>query len=82
MPNSTKIPSTVDKAWCDANVDYTQVPQFRKTSLTKAIRMDGPFTVVTSEGPLTCADGWLCFDARGYPYPVALDEFDLIYEPA
>lgn len=26
-------------------------------------------------------DGYLCFDARGYPYPVAADEFALIYEP-
>jgi hypothetical protein len=44
-----------------------------------AHRMDGPFQVLTSEGPLTCQDGWLCMDARGYPYPVAADEFTLIY---
>jgi len=34
------------------------------------------------EGPLRCADGYLCTDARGYPYPVAADEFALIYKEA
>lgn len=77
-----RIPDHVTKEWCDQSLNYERISQFRKTSLTKAIRMSGPFTVETSEGPLRCADGWLCFDARGYPYPVAADEFDLIYEPA
>lgn len=53
---------------------------YRKHAVTKATRIDGPFTVDTSEGPLTCKDGYLCIDARGYPYPVAADEFVLIYE--
>ena len=53
---------------------------FRKRVTTRAIRIDGPFEVETSEGTLTCKDGWLCMDARGYPYPVANDEFELIYE--
>ena len=54
---------------------------FRKVALTKAARMDGPFEVETSEGLLSCKDGYLCIDARGYPYPVAADEFQLIYRP-
>lgn len=53
---------------------------YRKTSITQAVRIDGPFTVETSEGPLRCADGYLALDARGYPYPIAADEFALIYE--
>lgn len=57
-------------------------PSFRKKVTTRALRVVGPFTVQTSEGPLRCQDGWLCVDARGYPYPVADDEFQLIYEPA
>ncbi len=57
-------------------------PLYRKTALTHALRVDGEFTVQTSEGPLRCADGYLCTDARGYPYPVAADEFALIYEEA
>lgn len=77
-----QIPREVDKRWCDEHLDYDQIAEFRKIKLTKAIRMGRSFTVHTSEGPLTCQDGWLCFDARGYPYPVAADEFDLIYEPA
>lgn len=61
---------------------YQEWPSYQKQVPTKAYRMKGPFTVETSEGPLTCADGYLCLDARGYPYPVAADEFDLIYGPA
>lgn len=53
---------------------------YRKTSLTKAMRLDGPFIVNTSEGPLTCEDGYVARDARGYFYPIAKDEFEQIYE--
>lgn len=53
---------------------------YRKTSVTRAVKVEGPFTVQTSEGSLTCADGYLAVDARGYPYPIATDEFTLIYE--
>ena len=67
--------------------DKTNIPTegsklYRKKVLTKAWRMEVPFRVNTSEGPLTCMDGYLCVDARGYPYPVAKEEFDLIYEEA
>lgn len=57
-------------------------PRYRKRTLTAAVRIVGPFVVDTTEGPLTCQDGWLALDARGFPYPIAADEFDLIYEPA
>lgn len=53
---------------------------YRKTKLTSAIRIDGPFIVETSEGPLRCNDGYLAIDARGYPYPIDKEEFELIYE--
>lgn len=56
-------------------------PQYRKVALTRAVRIDGPFEVETSEGPLRCQDGYLALDARGYPYPIAADEFELIYQP-
>lgn len=58
-------------------------PQFQKKVPIRALRMDGPFTVdiFGGEGTILCEDGWLCIDARGYPYPVAAEEFDLIYEP-
>ena len=54
--------------------------QFQKKVPTLMIRIDEPFVVKTSEGPLKCEDGWLAVDARGYPYPLADDEKDLIYE--
>lgn len=56
-------------------------PQWRKTPLTSALRITGPFTVVTREGALTCPDGWLAVDSHGDPYPIADDEFRAIYEP-
>ena len=58
----------------------SQWPLYRKKVLTRALRIEGPFTVETSEGPLRCEDGYLAFDARGYPYPIAADEFAMIYE--
>lgn len=62
--------------------DPGQWPLYRKKSLTHALKIDGPFTVDTLEGPLSCADGYLAVDAHGYPYPIATDEFNLIYVPA
>lgn len=56
---------------------------FRKTSLTRAYRIKGPFRVMTSESenePFFCENGWLAIDARGYPYAIADEEFQKIYE--
>ena len=62
------------------NLDtFRNAKEYRKKVTTKAVKVDGPFRVHTSEGPLECADGYLCLDARGYPYPVATEEFNLIY---
>jgi hypothetical protein len=55
---------------------------FVKIVPTRMVRINGPFVVNTSEGPLSCADGWLAVDARGYPYPIADDEQSLIYRRA
>lgn len=55
---------------------------YQKKVKTRAIRITGAFVVETSEGPLRCNDGYLAIDARGYPYPIAADEFALIYEEA
>ncbi len=53
---------------------------YKKHALTKAIKIDGPFTVETSEGPLHCDDGYLAIDSRDYPYPIATEEFQKIYD--
>lgn len=63
------------------NVDSSYWPRYRKKVTTAAIKVNGPFTVETSEGPLACEDGYLAVDARGYPYPIATEEFEMIYEP-
>lgn len=70
----------VDGEWLARNAPMPGWEVFRKKVPTRAIRMDGPFVVETSEGPLRCADGWVAVDARGYPYPIAAEEFELIYE--
>lgn len=62
------------------NFDSTSWSLYRKKSLTKAMRMEGPFIVQTREGELTCSNGWLAVDAHGWPYPIAADEFEKIYE--
>jgi hypothetical protein len=58
------------------------MPLWRKRTLTRAIRMIGPFTVETREGELRCPDGYLAIDSEGWPYPIARSEFEAIYEPA
>lgn len=55
--------------------------EFRKKVTTKAVRMVGPFKVVTREGVLECDDGWLAIDSGGWPYPISAQEFARIYEP-
>lgn len=74
----------IDEQWVEEARELGLGPEswdeFRKKVTTRAKRITGPFTVMTSEGPLHCADGWVAVDARGYPYPIAADEFELIYE--
>lgn len=55
---------------------------YKKKTVTMLMRVDGPFTVKTREGEVTSPDGWLAIDSKGWPYPVAADEFDSIYVPA
>ena len=57
-------------------------PRYRKTVTTAAQRIEGPFRVRTREGELCCEDGYLAIDSEGWPYPIAKDEFEAIYEPA
>jgi hypothetical protein len=56
--------------------------EFEKTRLTHAVRMEGTFHCLTSEGNVaSCTDGWLAIDSEGYPYPVNAQEFDRTYRP-
>lgn len=54
--------------------------EYKKKVTTKAVRIEGEFIVATSEGDLRCKDGFLAVDSRGYPYPIATEEFNQIYE--
>lgn len=53
---------------------------YRKKTLTRAMRMEGAFEVATLHGVMKCMDGYLAFDNQDWPYPIARDEFKLIYE--
>lgn len=55
---------------------------YRKKVLARAKKIEGPFTTETREGMLSCADGYLCVDTEGYPYPIDAAEFDRLYELA
>lgn len=78
---STAAPNWFSKGNMEGLIAVSEWPAYRKTALTRALRMNGEFVVETSEGPLRCADGYLAIDARGYPYPIATEEFELIYQP-
>jgi hypothetical protein len=56
--------------------------EFAKQGTTPALRIEGPFTVETSEGPLTCSDGWLAIDSAGNPYPIDAGVFAETYKLA
>jgi len=62
--------------------DYIVFRKYHKRVATGAARIQGPFSVRTREGVITCEDGWLAIDSGGWPYPIAADEFDRIYEAA
>jgi hypothetical protein len=62
----------------------TTWPEYRKTKTTRAVRISGPFEVVTvhDETPVRCEDGWLALDQHGHPYPIGDAEFRRTYTPA
>ena len=64
-----------------SSLDADAFSTYRKKHLTRAVRIDGPFDVETREGLLHCADGYLALDSDGWPYPIAREEFERIYEP-
>lgn len=56
--------------------------EYAKTGTIQAMRMGRPFTVQTREGVVEGEDGdWLATDSGGYPYPIAADEFEAVYDP-
>jgi hypothetical protein len=56
--------------------------EFEKVRRTMAMRIEGTFHCLTSEGNLaSCTDGWLALDSKGHPYPINAEEFDLTYRP-
>jgi hypothetical protein len=54
--------------------------EYVKVTPTQMLRMKGPFTCVTKEGPVTCDDGFLAVDAEGFPYPVVKTIHDATYK--
>lgn len=67
--SSTNLPGS-PKAW----------PEWRKKVTTRAIKIDDRFEVETKEGVLSCPDGYLAVDGAGFPYPIATEDFEAMYE--
>ncbi len=63
-------------------IDASTFSAWKKRHVTLAKRIEGPFEVVTREGAVTCPDGYLAIDSAGWPYPIAADEFERIYDAA
>jgi hypothetical protein len=84
MTDPIKTAPTYNKDNISTNVHPDDWRTFQKKVPTRAVRVAVPFFVETSESspnsPFYCEDGWLAVDARGYPYAIADDEFQLIYE--
>jgi len=55
---------------------------YQKREITRATRVEAQFAVQTKTGRLVCSGGYLCIDPRGEPYPVAEEEFELLYVKA
>lgn len=57
--------------------------EFRKLGVTKALRIEGTFRVLTIHGgePQVCHDGWLAIDNQGHPYPINREVFERSFEP-
>lgn len=74
------------KTWTKGNVGNGARPAFwpkyRKTHLTPAIYVGGPFKVRTKEGELECPDGYIAVDSEGWPYPISRADFEAMYEMA
>ena len=74
--------SDTPQRFSKANIEFLKMaPTYQKRALMRATRIDGPFIVETSEGELRCEDGYLALDSRGFPYPIAKEEFEAIYMP-
>lgn len=55
---------------------------YRKTATTRALQIDQPFCVATSEGYLEAKAGdYLCLDVKGNAYPCDREVFEQSYEP-
>lgn len=57
--------------------------EFQKVETTKAMRIEGPFRVITIHGgdPQVCEDGYLAVDNQGHPYPIAREVIEAGFRP-
>ena len=72
-----------DQHYSKDNLPAGSYGLYSKRYNTPAVRIDGTFHCLTSEGNLaSCTDGWLAVDSRGHPYPINHEEFCSTYVPA
>lgn len=58
-----------------------RAPEYRKTATVRAIQMDAPFRVETTEGVMEGAAGdYLCQGPAGECWPIKREVFEATYE--
>lgn len=65
-------------------VPVEEMALHRKKKPTPMVMVDGPFTVITEEGPYHLPEGWRGFVAvgpGGHPYAISLESYLETYEP-
>lgn len=53
-------------------------------AFTPMVLVEGPLTIVTSEGEVELPEDWkgmLAMDSTGHPYPISLDLYHKLYQP-
>lgn len=55
---------------------------YKKKTLTRACKIEGPFIVETYHGEQYVEDGYLAYDSMGFLYGIASEELNLSYEEA
>ncbi len=61
-----------------ANID--KFKRYTSTVVTRAYRVNGPFTVITKKGAVECQDGYVVLDAKRVPHAMDKGRFESLYK--
>lgn len=86
LPDGVRVEFTKDNLPVDfdEHIGGNCWAEFRKVGVTRAIKIERPFSVQTIHAGANQdgqAGDWLALDSEGYPYPIAASVFEETYEP-